>query len=154
MVARKGKRVLFVEGQNARIAVRADLGKDRFHGFDLLNRVGRRSVGHVHYDVSFLRFLKRRFERFHQAVRKMPDEAHRVDEDELLVVFRFVEADSGVKSREELVLDKDVRVGERVHQRRFPGVGVAHQRHGGLAALASRFALQLAVAPDVGELFS
>jgi hypothetical protein len=60
-------------------------------------------------------------------------------------------ADGRVEGREELVLDQHAGVGERVHEGRLPGVGVADQRDRHVGHVGALFPVQLAGAFDLGD---
>ena len=69
-------------------------------------------------------------------VRQVADEADGVGEQHAAPVADVPLAGAGVERREELVLDVDARLRERVHQMRFAGVGVADERDGMLSCAA------------------
>ena len=60
--------------------------------------------------------------------RQFADEPDRIRKQERQVVEDHL-ADRGVERGEELVLGKNLALRNKVHQRRFADVGIAHQRH-------------------------
>ena len=67
-------------------------------------------------------------------MRQLLDEADRVRDQHARLRLGLQRAHRGVERREELVGDQHLAAGERAHQRRLAGVGVADQRHAQLVA--------------------
>ncbi len=112
--------------------VRADLAEDAVHGGDLLHEelLGSRPVDDVEDEVGHERLLQRRGEPFDELMRQAPNEADRV-RDEVAPPLVLEAARRRVDRLEQPVADRDVRVGERVQERRLAGVRVPGERHGG-----------------------
>ncbi len=139
--------------------VRADLAQDAVHGGDLLHEelLGSRPVDDVEDEVGDERLLQRRGEPFDELMRQAPNEADRV-RDEVAPPLVLEAARRRVDRLEQPVADRDVRVGERVQERRLAGVRVPGERHGGRlgappllppdVALAAQFAQPLAEERD------
>ena len=102
-----------------------------------------------HQQIGVERFFQRGMERFHQLVGQFVDKAHRVHEQARAVFRQFHLAENRVERGEKLILHIGVRAGERVEQRGFARVGVAHQRHDGFALL---FAARATHGPLTGKL--
>ncbi len=60
--------------------------------------------------------------------RQVGDESHRVGQDRLGPLGQFQPAHRRVEGREQQVLGQHLGRGQRVEQRRLPGIGVADQR--------------------------
>ena len=116
----------------------------------LAGRVG--GVDDVQQQRGLERLVERRAERGDQVVRQLLDEADRVRDQDARPGLRLQRAHGGVERREELVRDQHLAAGERAHQRRLAGVGVADQRHPQL--VAPRGAAVVAVALDRRQLLA
>ena len=153
--ATPGKRVEavdLVQRQQHRQRRCADLVQHRVDRVQLLDEplLRLRRIGHVHDEVGDERLLQRRGEAFDELMRQAADEADRVG-DEVAPSVVLETARGRVERLEEAILDGDVRVGQRVEQRRLARVRVAGERdrrdRRALALLAPRAAL----ARDLGE---
>jgi len=82
----------------------------------------------VQQQVGLAGLLERGLEGGDQGVRQVADEADGVGEQGLAAPAEPPAAGPGVEGGEELVLDQDAGLGQRVHQRALAGVGVADQR--------------------------
>ena len=78
--------------------------------------------------VGLAHLVQRTFERIHQVGRQFTDKTDRIGQQEGQIVDDNL-AHRRVQRSEQLVLGKHVTLREQVHQRAFPHVGVAHQRH-------------------------
>ena len=91
-----------------------------------------RRVDDVKEEVRVLGLLERRLEGRDEVVREVPDEAYSVRQQHPPAAREVPRARASVEGREELVLDEDAGIRERVHERRLAGVGVADDAHGKL----------------------
>ena len=108
---------------------------------DLALGLGAGGIDDVQEQVGLAGLLERGLERRDQGVRQVADEADRVGEQGLAAAAEPPAAGAGVERREQLVLDQDAGLGQRVHQRALAGVGVADQRDGRHVAPAGDLAL-------------
>ena len=105
----------------------------RVDGGDLLLEPARPAterVDDVEHEVGDERLLERRGEALHELVRQPPDEADRVG-DEVAAPVVLESARGRIERLEEAVVDRGVRAGERVQERRLADVRVAGERDGG-----------------------
>ena len=85
-------------------------------------------VDDVNEEVGVVQLFERRAERGHERGRQLVHEAHRVGEEHRRAAAEGDPSRRGIERRERLVGDEHVRIRERVHERGFPGVRVAHER--------------------------
>ena len=95
----------------------------------------------------------------HQGGRQFADEPDRVGDDDLTaaparVIRQMNLARGGVERRKQLIGREAAGVGECIEQRRFAGVGVAHQRHRKHPRAIARTALHGALALQFFEFFA
>ena len=135
-----------VEQQARRDDVRADLAQHVAAHLELrfVGRIGR--VDDEQQQRRFERLGERGAERRDEIVRQLLDEPDRVRDQHARLGLRLQRAHRGVERREELVRDQHLAAGERAHQRRLAGVGVADQRDPEL--IAARGPALVAVALD------
>ena len=82
----------------------------------------------MQYQIRARNLVKRRFERLDKRRRKLLNEPDRIG-DGYFPAFRKLElARRGVQRGEQLVFRQHLGAGQGVEERRFSGVGVAHQR--------------------------
>ena len=109
-------------------------------------------IHHVDEQVGLDDLFEGRLERLDQPVRQLADEPHGVAQEDVLVRGQAQPAGGRVERGEEHVLGKHLGPRQGIEQRRFAGVGVAHDGgQGPLVALAS-LALRGALPPDDGQL--
>ena len=139
-----------VEQQARRHGIGADLAQHLAADLELrlIGRIG--GVDDEQQQRGLQRFGEGGAERGDQIVRQLLDEADGVGDQHPRLCLRLQRAHRGVQGCEQLVLDQHLAAGERAHQRRLAGVGVADQRDPQLIA-ASRAAL-VAVALDILQL--
>ena len=110
--------------------------------------VGRRGIDDVQHHVGDERLLQRRREAFDELVRQAPDEADGVG-DEVAAPVVLEAARRRIERMEELVLDRDLRAGQPVQERRLADVRVARERDrrrlGAMPLLPPRRALLLEI---------
>ena len=97
----------------------------------MLVHLGTRCIQDVDQQVRNDHLLQRRLECLHKSVGQPADEPHRVGDQHLAVSRKHQLAGGRIEGREELVLGEHMRAGQRVQQRRLPGVRVADDGHGG-----------------------
>ena len=114
--------------------------------------VGTCDVAYVQDDVGLAHLFQGRAEGFHQFVRQVGDEAHRVRQDGRPAVGEVQHPQGGVESGEEHVLGHDLGLGQAVEQGRLAGVRVADQRHDRIGPALSRRTLQGARAAHLHQL--
>ena len=85
-------------------------------------------VDDVNEEVGVVQLFERGAERGHERGRQLVHEAHRVGEEHRRAAAEGDPSRRGIERRERLVGDEHVRIRERVHERGFPGVRVAHER--------------------------
>jgi len=135
-----------VEDADARHLVGADLGQHRIGDFKLAFEARITRVDDVQQQGRIERFVQGGFERGHQAMRQVLDETDGITDEHTRHAFGVKRTHGGVQRGEELVGHQHLTAGQRTHQRRLAGIGVADQRHIGeaLPPLAAR-ALGLAL---------
>ncbi len=94
--------------------VGADLAKHREHLLDLLITFGLVSIDHVQQEVGVAGLFQRRPERFHQLVRQMTDEAHRVGQDHRPDILELEAAQRGIERGEQLIGCVDLGFGQGI----------------------------------------
>ena len=111
--------------------VRADLAQDAVHGGDLLDQalLGSRPVDDVEHEIGHERLLERRGESFNELMGQPTHEADGV-RDEVAASLVLEAARHRIERLEQPIAHRHVRIGERVEQRRLPGVGVPGERDG------------------------
>ena len=115
----------------------------------LLGVIGAGQVGDHQQQVGEHGLLQRGAKGLNQLMGELADEAHGVHQQAAAVVGQIDIAHHRVQRGEQLVLHQHVRAGQRVEQRGFAGVGIAHQRDGGLALLFPAGAAQIPVALEL-----
>ena len=91
--------------------------------------------------VGVFQLLQRGLEGLHQLMRQLADKAHRVGDHHIQRIADRQQSGGGVQRIKQAVVGGDVRAGDGVEQRGFPGVGVAHDGHHGDLVLAAALAL-------------
>ena len=113
-------------------------------------KTGMGYIGYVHQKVGFAHLIEGGFERFHQFGRQFADKADGIGEQDGQVGDNDL-AHRRIEGGEELVLGKDVRLAQQVHQGRFSDVGITYQRY--TDGLSPVFALGSHLTVDRGEFF-
>ena len=130
--------IYLVVNQHLLDAIGPDFVQHLLHVGDLLEvgRVG--AIHHVQQQIGFAGLLQGGGKGIDQRVRQVADEAHGVGQRQAAPGLAQVElARGGVERGKELVGGVGARLDQRVEERRFAGVGVAHQRDlEGAAAVA------------------
>src|SRR4029079_14392779 len=121
-----------VEYDQAWLVARPELVEDGLDRRSMLIGVRIRGVDHLEQDVGAVDLLARRPERIDELVRQLVDEANGVGHDRGLPITELDLARRRVQRREELVLgSRHFRADEFVEQRRFAGVRITDDAHGG-----------------------
>ena len=118
--------VYLVENKNCRFISTSKVFQRIVDDLDLLLEVGMRDVNDMQQEVSLAHLVERRLERVDQVGRQLADEPHRVGEQERQITDDNL-SDGRVEGCKELVLSKDITLGQEVHQRRLAHVGIAHE---------------------------
>ena len=94
----------------------------------LLLKVGMRDVNDVNQQVCFTHLVERRLKGIYQIGRQLADKPYGVGQQKRQVADDNL-SHSSVEGGEELVLSKDLTLGQQIHDRRLTDVGVAHKSH-------------------------
>ena len=93
---------------------------------DLIDRSAIAGIGNVQEQIGLGRFFQGRAETGDQMVRKLADESHRVAQQHGPPARQLPTSRARVERGKQFVFGCYASVGERIHQRAFAGVGVAH----------------------------
>src|ERR1043166_7674404 len=105
------------------------------HGLDdgaLLLVQGMRHVDDAQQEIGRAHLFERALERLDERMGNLIDEADGVGQHHALAARQAQRAYRWIERREELVLGDDPGVRQRVHQRRFTRIRIAHERHRGV----------------------
>ena len=109
-------------------------------------------VAHMHDDIGLGDLFQRRAKRRDEMGRQVGDKADRIREDRLPARRQIEAPHRRVERREQQVLGGDLRAGQAIEQRRFPGIRIPDQRNDRIGHAPARLAMQRAGALDVVEL--
>ncbi len=146
------ERVHLVQDELARDLIRVDLGEDGLDRAHVLVQAGvrRGAVDNVQDEVGRVRLFERGGEPLDQLVGEPADETDRVGE-EVAPPVLLEGSRRRVERLEEPVVDRDVRVRQRIQKRRLARVRVAGERDHGGGRRAPPFALGVAAALELAK---
>ena len=113
-----------------------------------------RDVGDMDEKVSVGELLERRAERCHERRRQLVHEPDRVRQQDRRAAGERCTARRGVECREWLIRDENVGPGERIHERRLPGIRVADDRRQEKPFARARATRPLALSRDLVQLLA
>src|SRR5438105_9285676 len=120
----------------------------------VLVQVRVRDVGDVHEKVSVGELLERCAERGDERRRQLVHEPDRIREQDRRAAGQGPTARRGVERRERLIRDENVGPGERIHERRLPGIRVTDDRRQEKPFARARAARPLALSRDLVQLLA
>ena len=146
------KRVELIKDQQLRHPAGSDLGQHALHLLYLRQKIRIGAVHHVQQQVRVSRFLQRRLKSINQPVRQIANETHRVGQrHRARSVTQVKLARGGVQRGKKLVCGIGSGFDQGIKERRFPCVGVAHERDRKSVAPVALLALGLPLALDFGQ---
>ena len=116
-----------VPDDDLRCISRADFGQNAVHSGNLLHAIRTGGIHHMQQQIRVCGFFQRGMKGCDQRMGQVADEAHGIGQDNL-PDFRQKQAPrGGVQRGKQLVGRIGARFGQRVEQRGFAGIGIAHQ---------------------------